>query len=174
MRGDEIIAHSILTDKFQRVNLSVQDVAIPNANTVVTVSKYLHPKIKVKMENDIPQIDITLKLSAQLIKSGSETDYLNSSNQKKLIQNIKYRLTEILSSYLAKTSREFKTDIAGFGRYVKANYVTWDEFEEIDWLNKYPKSKFKLNIEVELDSAQIVTHTLKPNSTSKTPGESGE
>ena len=55
---------------------------------------------------------------------------------------------------------ELKADVAGFGRYAKSNYMTWHEFEEINWRNIFEKSTYSIDVKVNLNVSQIVSHSL--------------
>lgn len=51
---------------------------------------------------------------------------------------------------LEKTARELKTDTAGFGKEMKGKFLTWDEWIDFNWIEKYPDSKFEINVDLKI------------------------
>ena len=58
--------------------------------------------------------------------------------------------------YLYKTSKEFKSDINGFGNFAAKNFLTISEFENYDWLNKYKDSFFNVEINTSVKSGMLI------------------
>ena len=64
-----------------------------------------------------------------------------------------------ICSYLYKTSKEFHSDIAGFGKYALKKFKTNTEFEEYNWLSHYQDAFFEVNTEVTIKSGFLLTGT---------------
>ena len=62
-----------------------------------------------------------------------------------------------ISSYLYKTSKDLKSDIANFGRYPIKNYATWNDWIESDWLYNYQNSFFTVKVNSEIQNSQLFT-----------------
>ena len=89
-----------------------------------------------------------LSLTNSLDLTDKETlDMLNSSINTYLEKNI--------SSYLYKTSKEFKSDIAGFGKYMLPKYLTWQDWIDSDWSNNYENAFFDVSIETNIQSGYL-------------------
>ena len=58
---------------------------------------------------------------------------------------------------LYKTAKDFKSDIAGFGRYALPKYSTWNDWTSSDWLNNYQNAFFKVNVETEIQGGYLFT-----------------
>ncbi len=89
-----------------------------------------------------------LSLDSSLNVINKETlDILNSS--------VNNYLQEKISGYLYKTSKEYKSDIVGFGKYLLPNYLTWDEWIASDWISNYENAFFTVDIETNIQSGQL-------------------
>ena len=67
----------------------------------------------------------------------------------------------IISEYLDLTIHKFDSDIAGIGRLARANFLTWEEFENYKWLEKYKNSKYDIDVETSLNVSQVISHKVK-------------
>lgn len=158
LKEDEIIPHRILTNSLQPVNFALPDIKETDKITTVTLSQISKSKIKLNLENNIPKINIVANIHAQLVTSGSPTDYFENENRYQLAKKIEDELSKLIYSYLTKCCKELKTDITGFGKNLRPKYLTLGELEKIDWENIYPNSKFTVNVHVDLNTTQIVTY----------------
>lgn len=161
---EHILAYSILKGSLSEVYYTIADIKYSDKIVAVLLRQNIKPKIKVKIEDNIPNIDIKLYLDAKLAASVTTVDYLNEDNKNKLSEAISKKLTELLNTHLEKITREFKADIVGFGRYAKINYLTFDDFYKVKWLSIYPNSKFNIDLKIDLNTAQIISNTLRPES----------
>lgn len=158
LKEDEIIPHRIATNSLQPVNFALPDIKEPNKITTVTLSQNSKCKTKLKLENNIPKINITANIHAQLVTSGSPTDYFENENRYQLAKKIEEELSKLIYSYLNKCCKELKADITGFGKNLRPQYLTLTELEKVDWENIYPNSEFVVNVGVDLNTTQIVTY----------------
>ena len=68
-------------------------------------------------------------------------------------------LESLISGYLYKTSKEFKSDINGFGRYLLSNFTTNKQFNDFGWLNNYINTTFDVNVDTNVDSGFLLKKT---------------
>ena len=160
LNEDLALAHLILSNNLNEAVLVIND--SENSNEVVTlIAKQSNaPQIKVSLKNNVPHIDITAYVEARLESDAASTDYLKQENKNRLHQKVTDHLKSVIENYLEETTKNIKADSAGFGRYAKANFLTWPEFEKINWHDIYPNSKYNVNINVNLNVSQIVSHSL--------------
>lgn len=161
---EHILAYSILKGTLSEIYYTIPDIMHADKIVAVLIRQNIKPKIKVKIEDNVPNIDIKLYLNAKLAASVTTVDYLDPDNKKKLSEAINNKLTELLNSHLEKITRDFKADIVGFGRYAKINYLTFDDFYNVKWLSIYPNSKFNLELIIDLNTSQIISNALQPES----------
>lgn len=158
---DLTFAHLILTNSLNEATLVIND--SENEKEVVTViaKQSNSPKIKVTFNNGVPHIDISAYIEAHLESDAANTDYLKKENKDRLQNKITSQVKNILESYLKETTSKLNADAAGFGRYAKCNFLTWPEFEKINWYSIYKDSTYKINVDVNLNVSQIVSHSVE-------------
>lgn len=159
--NDELtLAHLIISNSLNEAVLVIND--SDNINEVVTlIAKQSNPpKIKVAINGVKPHIKITAYIEARLESDAAHTDYLQIDNKNRLNEKLKEHIKGILESYLEETIKNLKADAAGFGRYAKANFLTWPEFEEINWHDIYENSTYEVDVNVNLNVSQILSHSL--------------
>lgn len=159
LTGEETIAHLILTHSLKTVNLDIEDIVLGEETTAIAISQSKPPVIKVTVKNNIPEINIKLNIDAKLNSNLSVVDYQDESNRSKLSLAIKNKLGKIIDSYLTKITHEYKSDIVGFGKLLRTNYLTQEELDKIDWPEIFPSSKFNTNLNIILDTTQLVSNS---------------
>ena len=154
-------AHLLITNALTKGTITVEDAENSSEIATVTIKQHSPTKIKVKIENNIPKVDINVFVAAHLEATSSTTDYLKDENKIKLRTSIENKIKSNVYEYLNKI-KELDSDIAGIGKYAKKNYLTWQEFEAVEWQKIFKNSEFKVTANVNLDISRIIFHKL-PN-----------
>lgn len=152
LTGIETICHLIVTDELKSCILSIPDPFNANSSIDLNVSKKKAPKIKVEFINNSPYITIDTYLEAYGLSLDQNTDYSSAEDIHVLNKYAEKYLKEQLSNYLYKTSREFNSDIAGFGKHALSKYLTWDKWLDSGWLENYKNSFFNINVNISIIS----------------------
>ena len=83
-----------------------------------------------------------------------------SEDSLKEISNAASKYIELqMYNYLYKTSKKFKSDINGFGKYARSQFLTTQEFNNYNWPENYQNSFFKVNCDVSIKSGYLITET---------------
>lgn len=88
-----------------------------------------------------------------------KSDYLDSNNVSKLEQAVNSYMENEISSYLYKISKDFNSDIDGFGKHAVKNFLTWDEWKNYNWLENFNSSFFDVKVETSVKSGYILMET---------------
>ncbi len=159
---DLVISHLLLTNNLKKSGYSVPDFNEEDRVISVNLDQMKAPVIKVSTDTDNPKIDINIELVAHLVSSGSDINFYEGDNKKRLEEELNKSLEKRISDYLDKTIHELGSDIAGFGRFAKMNYLTWQEFEKYNWLEKYKNSTYTVKVKTNVNISQVISHT-EPN-----------
>ena len=154
------LAHLILSNSLNEAVLIINDSEDKNTVGTVIAKQSKAPQIKVTINNGIPHIEVNVFIESRLESDGASIDYLKEENKERLNKKIVEHIHKILKKYMDEIIHELKADVAGFGRYAKSNYMTWHEFEEINWRNIFEKSTYSIDVKVNLNVSQIVSHSL--------------
>lgn len=157
---DLVSSHLILTNNLEETFISVDDIETPDKQVSLLINQTNNSKVTVKVKDNKPYINIEVRLGAHLMSSASTTDYLKKENKAKLEKEIEEHIKELILNY-SKLIAQLGSDIAGFGKYAKLNYLTWEEFENINWENIFKNSIFDIKVNVDLNVSQIVVHSLQ-------------
>ena len=157
LTGMETLTHLLVVDKFQSANISVPNVYDINSVTNLYITSNKSPKIKVDIINGTPYIQCNFSLDANILSLDDNSDYSNEENLKIIKDYTDSFLEKSILSYLYKTSKEYKSDIDNFGKYVIGNYSTWNDWEQSDWLSNYQNAFFTVNVDTTVYSGQLYT-----------------
>lgn len=169
LTGFETLCFQLITDKFESCTISVPDPSSQdNKNTnqnglsqdsssksqqvdlIITESK--NPKISVDMSNGLPNITVSLFLEAHGLTLNDSIDYTSRRNVEELEKSGKSFLETKIRAFLYKTSKEFNSDIVGFGKYALPKFLTWDDWLEANWTENYKNANFNVNVNLSVMS----------------------
>lgn len=153
----ETLCHLIITN-----NLENGTVIIPSPfNYHNTISIYIgfnkKTKNKVSFVNDFPFIESNVSLIGTLLSMDDTVDLTNPDALETLNSYVNTFFEDAITSYLYKTSKEYKSDIADFGRYALPKYLTWKDWTESDWLNNYENAFFKVSVDTKIQGGYLFT-----------------
>lgn len=139
-------------------------ISIPDPNSEEgIIDIYLTPTsnttIKVKLLNGSPYIKLNYRFSGRIQSASENTNYLDDSLLNEISSACNNYLESILSDYLYKTAKTFKSDINGFGQEAKKNFLTLEDFEDYNWEEKYKDSFFDVNVSASVKSSLLLTNT---------------
>lgn len=153
----ETLCHLIITD-----NLEGATITMPNPfnfDTYISVYINLNKSTdnSVTLINNTPYIESNIFLTGNVSSLDTSIDLTDPQNLDTLNDYINSYIEQNVLSYLYKTSRDFKSDIDEFGKYLLPNYLNWEDWLESDWLNNYQNSFFKVEVHTEIQGGYIYT-----------------
>lgn len=116
-------------------------------------------KINAQIINGSPYIKIDIELSAKIYSLSKNSNYEDITILSSISNSCNKYLESLISGYLYKTSKEFKSDINGFGRYLLSDFTTNKEFNDFGWLNNYINTTFDVNVDTNVDSGFLLKKT---------------
>lgn len=155
--GSQTLSHIIITN-----NLKSAIISVPNpykANSVVSlyITQNKNTKTSVKFVNNYPYITCDIFVTCNILSLEEGLDYSNEDVLKNIEEFTNSYLQQNIISYLYKTSKEYKTDIASFGKYALKEYLTWNDWSNSNWSANYENSFFKVNVNSTIQSGQLFT-----------------
>ncbi len=116
-----------------------------------------NPKINVKLINGSPYISVKLKLEAKILSLDENSNYITELRLNDISNSANQYITNLISDYLYKTSKEYESDINQFGKYTLKLFSTTNDFENYNWLENYKNSFFDVNIDTNVQSALLLS-----------------
>lgn len=155
----ETICFHILQNNINSFLVSIPNPNDKNSNLDILVTPKKDTKIKVKIINNAPYVEINSAFSVKIYSINENANYLDSSTLSAISNSCNKYLENVISDYLYKTSLEFKSDINGIGKYALSCFKTNEEFSNYNWRENYMNSTFKVNINSTIDSGLLLNKT---------------
>lgn len=152
LNGIETICYLLVTNGFKNCTLSIPDPFNINSSVDLRLNKKRNSKVSVDFVNNSPYISVEVFLEGYGISLDESTDYSSVEDISILNNYAEQYLKLQLENYLYKTSKEFNSDISGFGKYALSKYSTWDEWISSNWLENYKNSFFNVKVHVNIQS----------------------
>jgi spore germination protein KC len=160
LNGLETICHQIISNSLNSCIISIPDPFDTNKTISFKISLLKNTKNRVSLINNSAYITSNIKLEARILTMEENSNYLNADEIEQLENSLNSYLTTKVYNYLYKTSKEFKSDIDGFGSYVVQNFTTYDKWKNFNWLDKYENSFFNVTIDTTIKSGYILTKSI--------------
>jgi spore germination protein KC len=154
LTGEETRIAGILdnTSKIRDMFSSFPDPLDRKYKIAVRIKKTNSTKVKVKLRNGPPKIDVIYPVEIRVLSVPSMIDYAdNKENQKKLKTALESKMKENAENLIEKTQKEFKSDPFYWSLYVRPLFRTVQEYEEWDWTNKnYPFADINVTMDIAI------------------------
>jgi spore germination protein KC len=155
LNGLETIAHLIVSNKIKNCVLNIPSPFVENATIAIRIRQVKPTKNTVEYDRGTATIYSDIFLDGEIIEATGFYDFSSSENLQKVTDASDKYIKKLLLDYLYKTSKEFNSDIVGFGRLLLPRYRTVQEWEKINWLSKYENSVFSVNVKCNINEGEL-------------------
>lgn len=167
-KNDKLVGELTAIECLSYLNMSNYSkgffISIPNPeNSNSYLDLYLtpnnFPQINIDLINGSPYIKIKTSFSAKIYSMNNDSNYLNNNVLDNISASCNSYLESTFSNYLYKTSKEFKSDINGFGNYALGKFSTSKEFSDYNWNLNYINSFFDVKVNTSVKSGILLSET---------------
>ena len=155
----ETICHLLASNNLHYCNITIPNPLNVSDTIDLRLSTNSPVKKKIKIVNGNPFIILDFNISCQLISMSENVNYFSEENIRKIEDAVNVYIKQNMTKYLYKTSKELKADIAGLGKTAIHQFVTWNNWIDYKWLEKYKNAFFDINVNSELKSGQLLIET---------------
>ena len=159
LNGIETICHQLISNSLSTCIITIPSPFEKDDIISVRIKQASKTRNKVKLVNDSPYITSHVYLDVRILTMNQNSEYLNHENVTKLETYINSYLEEHLNDYFYKISKEYNSDIDGFGRYVVKDFSTWADWSKYNWLDNFKNSFFKPTVHSTVKSGYIFLET---------------
>lgn len=136
-------------------------ISIPNPNDSNSyLDIYLTPSgslsTDIDTSNGQPYIKIDAKFKGKIYSMKSDSKYLSTNQLNEISESCNNYLESVFSSYLYKTSKNFKSDVNGLGKFSLSNFLTTQDFNNYKWLETYKDSFFSVKVNTNIKSGMLL------------------
>lgn len=153
----ENLCHLIITNKLCEGTVTIPSPFNTNDNLSFSVSLSKPTCNSVYSVNNHPYITSKICINAVLETMNYNIDVSDKNTLILLNESLTDYILQNIYSYLYKTSKIYKSDIVGFGKYAKSKYLTWNDWYNSDWLNNYENSFFNVSVDSNVRSSYLFT-----------------
>ena len=139
-------------------------ISVPDPDDINSyIDIYLYPnsstKINVNTSTPSPFIRLKTEFTGRIYSMSKNSKYLEPEILANISKTCNKYLESVFSDYLYKTSKEFKADINGFGKYALGNFFTTKDFDEYNWCDNYQNAFFEVEVDTSIKSSMLLTET---------------
>lgn len=139
-------------------------ISIPNPDdTKNYLDIYLTTKhsttIDIDTSSSSPYIKLKTGFTGKIYSMSSNAKYLEPDTLNNISESCNKYLESVFTDYLYKTSKEFKSDINGMGKYALKNFFTTQDFNNYNWSNNYQNAFFEVEVDTSVKSGMLITET---------------
>ena len=149
----DTLCHTLINGEVNSFLLTINNTEKYEHYLDIELFENMSPKISVNIENDIPKINIDIKLIGRIsgIKDGiNYSDEPNSLDLDKISKVTEQTIQKYIENYLNKTTTKFKCDIDYFYNHAKRKFFNIQDWKNYDWSSKYPNSIFNVNVKAKV------------------------
>ena len=146
--------YNILTGNYVKSEITYYDKNAPEIPIAVVQSQQRMPDISVDISKNVPKAKVKLYLEADL-RTVSQ-DYIVEQEMDNFEEQVEKEIAISAEEFLKKTATEYKSDIVGFGRFIKHKFKSFDEFEMYNWQERYPLTEFDVEVDFHLRRSGLI------------------
>lgn len=157
MTGIESIFHLIVSSNLKSCNISIPNPLGDSSTLDINLKLGKSTKNDVEFVNGSPLVTCKINVNIQIVStteksSSGSSSYYTPENSKLIEETCNDFLKKNILEYLYKTSKNYKSDIDGFGKHAVKYFTTMQEWNDYDWLDNYENSIFDVEVDSTLKS----------------------
>ena len=156
LSGVETIMHNIFTNKLDSSTISLTSPIDNKSILDIKISLDKNTQISVNYDETTPTPTPTLNcdiyLEGKILSAARNYSFTNSEEVALLEEAINKKIMQEATNYLNKISHEYNSDIVGFYGFLKRNYLTYEELNNINWYEAFKNSTFNIRPNIRLTS----------------------
>ncbi len=130
---------------------TIKDPMEPQFDLGLFLYENRRPELDVDTATDPVTVNIMLRMNARLVSQFGKTDYTLAENKTRLEQALKQTVEERCQRLVERAQGEFKADVFKIGnRAVKKQFLTWPEWRDFDWEEKFPQADIRVSAEIQV------------------------
>lgn len=125
---------------------SITDPEKPELMVPIDIKEIENPEIMIDLNEDKPKIHVKLKLEGDIASIQSGINYETPEKMTIIEDALEQHLIKGIEITFEKC-KEFKADVFNFGTTAVMQFWTIPEWEEYNWLGKFPESELKVEVD---------------------------
>lgn len=156
MTSLDCICHLIVSGKLQNATINIPDPYDMSEIINLSIIQVEKPDVSVKLINGAPYISCYVELNSNIVSLSSDSDYITPERLQTITNYANSYLKSHINNYLYKTSKEFRSDVVGFGKYVLNKFSTIQKWNDFNWKDNYINSFFDINVDMTIKNSSLI------------------
>lgn len=152
----ETLCYSMIKNEVDSFLVNINSPFNQDRQIGISIDSLSSTLVSVDTSKDSPKIKVTFNLTAKTATGLDELDYSDINIINTLNTALKEYLTNEISNYLYKTSKEFKADINGFEKMARRKFLTIEDYENYNWAQKYENAEFEVDVKCDIKSSLLM------------------
>lgn len=157
--GLDSICFLMINNEFEESIISIPSPFEDGHFIDLSVTSNKKTKCSVDLNGTSPKIYVTVYLTGFGQSLDEKTSYSDEESVSKIKQSAENYIKENIQNFLYKTSKEYSSDICGFGRFAVKHYLTMEEWNNANWLDDYKNATFDVNVSFNIKAGNIFSET---------------
>jgi spore germination protein KC len=159
LTGDETRYLNMITGNLREGFLIIEDPESPELPLGITLRQARKPDIKVRFGGEVPEVNVDIYQEPEIVGVASGIDYEAPGKKPVLEKALEEIIRQRCSEVVARSQDEFKSDIFGFGKYARMNFLTVSRWENAHWVENYPRARVNINVHVKIRRTGLMMKT---------------
>lgn len=151
----QTIAQLMITNELNACMISIKSPFQEDEFIDLNLKKCTSSLIDVDLINHTPYITIDISIKGSINSSGEAFDYTLPENIALVEKAANKYLETLIKEYLYTISKEYNSDVVGFGGILASKFLTNDEYDKIEWNDVFKDSFFKVDVDTHITSSHL-------------------
>ncbi len=154
----EVRTLAILRDRYRNNRFLVDDPLQPGKIIHLMLRNGAKPDIDATLVDGRMSIRVDVFLEAELISNPSGINYEKGEKRKLLEERVSALVTRDIADFISHTQK-LGSDVFGFGRFLRAHFITYDKFVQADAESLYPAAAVHVSVTTSLRRSGLMWRT---------------
>lgn len=155
----ETTSYLAVKNEIDRFLISISDPDDVNSYIDIYLTPAKPTSISVDTSSKSPYVKLETGFNGKIYSMSNDSKYLDPKVLDNISQTCNKYLEAVISDYLYKTAKDFKSDINGIGKYALPNFFTTQDFDSYNWCDNYQNSFFEVHVDTSVKSGMLITET---------------
>lgn len=157
--GLDSLCFLVINNDFKESILSIPNPIEENKFIDLSVTSNKKTKCTIDLNNGNPIVHVNVYLTAFGQSMDESTSYSSEESTNKIKQASEDYMKNNIESFLYKTSKDYNSDICGFGRFAVKHYLTMEDWENVHWLDNYKNCIFDVHVQFNIKAGNVFSET---------------
>lgn len=161
INGSEVGLVKMIRGELRRTIMNLKDPLHPGEFVIFDLRPQKSPEIKAVLDNGAVFVNARVFLEGTIIAVQSGENYEDPKMMPLIEQALEDRLAGETAELIRKAQAEFKADIFGFGNQVRKQFLTWPEWEQFNWPERFPEAGVEVSYRFKIRRTGLLHETTR-------------